>query len=536
MNLNITLKNNYTQILLTIVALVLAVFLVSMHHPEFLSIDSAQYISVAKNILIGEGFSTDILYYEKQYQQEILPAAQTIFPPGYSILIAIASLLGPDLIEASFWVNLFCFLGSMLLIFKILLACDYSARVSMWSALLWAAFSVNWHYVLISMSEIPFIFILLLSLYLLIKYETNRRWLWIICASVLLGFAFWVRYAGLFFIIAISIYQFYNFWKNKDKTHFLQLVLYHVITYSFVIFLFARNYYYLGEISGGPKLNNGGAIFQLIQNMYWSLNKLIGADSGGGFYQILRVTLMVFISYTAYLIIKHRTRFEQFSIIQRKLLLLICLMLLSYMGSLFAMAYKFEGDFINIRYLIPVLPLVSILLVVLFDTVSRMVVRKRLYNLLMAVVMVAFFGAQLIIAQDENKWLSSVKERFSFVTTMSQQQMADGRLVSDLLNTVIDTQHPVLAPRGQVIAALLDIPLIGLTQQKFTHRTWDEAEVKNIVNQYQVSFLLLPLKSYDRNLAGNRNQILFNRLYDGDRFEWLTPVVEQQDFILFAVN
>jgi len=537
MNYNVTVKNNLALIALAIVAILFVFYFISIHQPEFLSIDSAQYVSVAKNIINNGEFSTDILYYEKQYQQAVLPAAQTIFPPGYSILIALVSLLGVSLINASFWVNLFSFITSIILIYKILRISTFSYSSSITAAMLWAMFSANWHYVLISMSEIPFIFMVLLGLYLIIRYEKNGSgFLLLVSASLVFGFLFWVRYAGLFFILAISAYQLYLLIKDKSRRRIYEIVVFHSIAYAFVFFLFARNYYYLGEISGGPKLDNGGTIIQLAQNLYWSLNKLLGADSGEIFYQLLRLMLLVFFVTITYFFVKNRRACNELSHDKTRLIFLSGLLLSSYMGSLFILAYKFEGDFINIRYLIPVVPFISILLVVLISTFYFRITHKTPFVVLCASVLVTFFAAQLIYNLNENEWLSSVKERFGLVATMQQQKTAEDLSVIDLLDTEISTSHPVLAPRGQVLAALLNIPLIGLTQKKFTHRVWDEQAVKKVIKIYQIQYLLLPVKSYDRNLGGNQNQVFFNQLYDGERFAWLTSAAEHKDFLLFKVN
>jgi hypothetical protein len=56
--------------------------------------DSYQYISIAHNIQLGHGASTSIPFFETELHQGVIPAPSTHFPPGYSFLIRMVSVIG----------------------------------------------------------------------------------------------------------------------------------------------------------------------------------------------------------------------------------------------------------------------------------------------------------------------------------------------------------------------------------------------------------------------------------------------------------
>ena len=90
---------------------------------QILGNDSFQYLSVAQNILAGQGDSTSILFFDEQFYTGKLPAPQTVFPPAYPILVSAIAYFGMPLEQAgvaislvSFWIILLLLLlGSRML-------------------------------------------------------------------------------------------------------------------------------------------------------------------------------------------------------------------------------------------------------------------------------------------------------------------------------------------------------------------------------------------------------------------------------------
>src|SRR5205814_613629 len=93
---------------------------VTLYDPSFIDIDGAFFVSAGKNLASGRGFTTSILWHEEQYRLGRMPAPQTVFPPGYPLLIALVSRLGADPPYAAFLVSLVSFAAIPLGVYGIL--------------------------------------------------------------------------------------------------------------------------------------------------------------------------------------------------------------------------------------------------------------------------------------------------------------------------------------------------------------------------------------------------------------------------------
>jgi hypothetical protein len=63
--------------------------------------DTANYLSVARSVINGDGLQTDLIYYPEQASFRSLPAPQTVFPPGYSLAVAAVTQIGDLTVERS---------------------------------------------------------------------------------------------------------------------------------------------------------------------------------------------------------------------------------------------------------------------------------------------------------------------------------------------------------------------------------------------------------------------------------------------------
>src|SRR5262249_60598088 len=57
-------------------------------HGPVLRNDGFQYLSVADNIVKGEGNATSIIHFDEQHRPGTVPSPQTVFPPGYAVAVA----------------------------------------------------------------------------------------------------------------------------------------------------------------------------------------------------------------------------------------------------------------------------------------------------------------------------------------------------------------------------------------------------------------------------------------------------------------
>src|SRR5579862_4502143 len=71
--------------------------------------DCYQYLSMAHNIRTGNGIATSLLHYSENQGLGLIPSPQTVFPPGYSIVIAGLEFLGLDGVAAGVGISLTAF-------------------------------------------------------------------------------------------------------------------------------------------------------------------------------------------------------------------------------------------------------------------------------------------------------------------------------------------------------------------------------------------------------------------------------------------
>jgi asparagine N-glycosylation enzyme membrane subunit Stt3 len=178
------------------------------------------------------------------------------FPPGYPILIGLASLFFKDLFFAAKLVSFILSCGSIILSY--LIGKDlYNKEAGLFAALLCAIYPIL---IIISVqgySDAPFIFFLLLSLYLFIKFIKKDN----IVFHALLGFIFGVtcliRPEALFLLLLPGIQVFGAFdpalrFKGKSLLSFVVIFLVFTLTLSPYLF-FVKNY--TGKFSLSGKSN-----------------------------------------------------------------------------------------------------------------------------------------------------------------------------------------------------------------------------------------------------------------------------------------
>jgi hypothetical protein len=207
--------------------------------------DTVTYSRLGKNLIesgryfFGENYNTGIF-----------------FPPGYSVLIGIVSLFSKDLFFSAKLVSFILSCGSIA--FSYLIGKDlYNKEAGLFAALLYAIYPIL---IIISVqgyADAPFIFFLLLSLYLFIKFIKKDN----IVFHVLLGFIFGVtcliRPEALFLLLLPGIQVFGAFdpalrFKGKSLLNFVVVFFVFVLTVSPYLF-FIKNY--TGKFSLSGKSN-----------------------------------------------------------------------------------------------------------------------------------------------------------------------------------------------------------------------------------------------------------------------------------------
>jgi len=203
-----TLKNNSFHIkeswlnilaLLLITIIFIGVYYYSFDEKVNLNGDNASYYLLGKGIVNGEGY---VLY------NDLLSKPHSHFPPGYPLIIAFIMLFSKSTFIIKLANGAFL-LASCFLLYSILKKCKIQLSVILVSIIF---LLFNYHIVNSSvtmMSEVPFLFFSLLSLFLLMQiqfigeyWKTRTFWFFILS----LGFTFHIRTVGIALVVGILFY------------------------------------------------------------------------------------------------------------------------------------------------------------------------------------------------------------------------------------------------------------------------------------------------------------------------------------------
>lgn len=210
----------------------------------FLSPDSINYLSLAQNLIDGNGFS----YYSPYGTTE--KTHFSVWPVGYPVLIYILSKLsGISVFWASKVINIF-FIGMVLIVLRNLFnksAYLYGLILFFYSFI--TIFTYTW-------SETAFIFGIVWFSASLFKFANNSKKLLPIAFSLLFSsiFMFLSRYVGMFSIVLIGLFGIYFWFVKKDKFKFFVLILISIIKLLIISGYFYYNLIKTGYISGMQRI------------------------------------------------------------------------------------------------------------------------------------------------------------------------------------------------------------------------------------------------------------------------------------------
>jgi hypothetical protein len=178
--------------------------------------DFAQYIHQARNILIGEPQNNTGYIYNENYF--IGPKA---YPTGFPLIMAAFSRCGNDSLQglnrliSLFWI-LGCFVGFLFLRKR------FSFLTALITTLIIAYNPMMVQFKTSILSDLPFTFFSLLSLYLINKEE--KLWLAIL-TGLLIAFTAHIRSIGLILVAVLILYKLLHTRKTSDLNPFKFLII-----------------------------------------------------------------------------------------------------------------------------------------------------------------------------------------------------------------------------------------------------------------------------------------------------------------------
>lgn len=331
-------KNNISLLLVFILGSLSIVARAYFFADYYLSPDSKAYLSLAQNLLDGNGF-----YLANGGHKTFF----SIWPVGYPVLIAVISLIFH---VSVFWGSK---LLNILLLFVILIFIQHIFKKNSYTyyyLLLWASyleiFSFSW-------SEVPFVLGLLWFSYAVYCFISNGQTFSAVNMFVSSLFLFLIRYVGAFSILFVGILSVYCVAEKKLKQGLVALLVM-LLGIAVVVSYLCNNFHETGYITGMARhaavKSNLDLLVALLAAVFFELNIVL---SGCGefwmfvFSVIAQPVMMIFFT-VKYLNVYTRTNCEN-SIFTK-----VCACVgIFYLVSIVVLRWFREFDEFGFRFLAP---------------------------------------------------------------------------------------------------------------------------------------------------------------------------------------
>ena len=339
-----------------------------------LSPDSFQYLSVARNMLQGLVGYTSLIHYDVERSFGVAPAPMVTFAMGYPILISAISLFGVSLQSAALFVSATSTVSCVPVLAWI------ARRMGLTRVLCNAVigcFVINGAVVEFggsALSEAPFALCVLLGTALLVHAAdaSNRQaWLRWVAAGCAFAAAYSIRYAGLFFIVALAILTARHGVAGhtaRARGHATALA----VSLVPVVIVISRNFALVGNWRGRDEMLVSNPLHAALNETAQAINSLFlgsgTADTtpGGTFvlkvmFAVLVVSGLVLLSWSA---VRHRVAGTGPKLATNQLRMGIDVLLLVavYIGCMFYAGMTTSISYGSARNFVPIAALLFLLL------------------------------------------------------------------------------------------------------------------------------------------------------------------------------
>jgi hypothetical protein len=495
--------------------------------------DAAQYLSVARHLLAGEGAVTSIVYYEEHVAIGGIPVPQTVFPPGYPAAIAALSATGIPPQDAALLVGLASLFGSVALMVALSRRMGRSRAATAFVAFAWLSYVPAWYYLVRMNSEMPFILLTLASVYFLVR-RSQRSALFL--AGMAAAGAFCVRYAGVFFVLSVLAWLGVELLRRRDRDALLDIAAFAPPPLLAMLWLFGRNWILVGDPKGGNAEGASASAGELLLQLYYGVSEATGfSRTGWEEHRLPELALLVFGAAALLSLAAKRSdfTFDRAALADeaRRPGWDICCF---YIGTttllLGYLAATTTSVHLSDRMLLPILPF-GLLLAPSVPAVARAGGRRA--TAWTCATFVVFLLGQSAVYSERSRRL----EEASAVEDVMTAAIADARDAGrpSELWASLERRAAVIGNQPQLLGEILRTPVVGLSQSAYTSKTWSVDDVAALVRRYGVEHVLV----FPEILGGSDGPPeghLFTDLMEGRVASWLSEIHSSRDLRVYRVE
>lgn len=235
-----------------------------VNYGVLLSIDSASYVSTARNLLMGNGF---LAWYDYLYIDS---------PPLFPLMLALTGIFGTDPINSAGYLNAVAFALTIFAGTLWLSRLIQSRFLVIWalSAMILSPFLVKVS--TFAWTEPLFILFFLLSIISIHQFLDTRQRSYLLLAAILTALCWLTRYVGISVatagMVLLLVYPRDHTWVNRIKN----TALYTTISLIPISMWLIRNYLTAGTLTGRTHPDDLPLLYSLHKVLFWVIEWVLG--------------------------------------------------------------------------------------------------------------------------------------------------------------------------------------------------------------------------------------------------------------------
>jgi len=503
-----------------------------------LSDDSYQYLSEAENIHDGHGLTTSIVHFDTERAHGRVPAPLTTFPPGYPLAIAAFSRMGLTSEIAGLLVSAASFILLVPLIAYAAAVLELNSMATRLALLLLLGSFAAGVFATAVATESLFTALSLGALACLLLYERGRAGAPVAAAgNLLLGFACWVRYAGLFLFVAVGACLAWQAFRRRDRQSVIAAAWLALPT-GLISCLLVRNMVLTGSWKGGNTKAVAHPLAVILKQFGVSTYHLFFGEGAPTRLGVLQVTLCVGLILLLLMLFVTVARLARSLAIRTALgstfahaeLLLVYVVVYNagmiYLGMFSVISF-------GSRMFYPVLPVYLLLSGLILTRVQALPSARSTsvawtWTACAAAIVGSYWGINL-----ENTMAHRLVSPDRVVEASFALPSETGGSLRSWFDANVPVGAVIVATNGQATAYTLRRKVVSLVGSHFSDERWGEKEVRALMQQYGATFLIL-YPSIDPTIESVQQESPFLQgLIEGQRPQWLQLAAENSKVMIF---
>jgi hypothetical protein len=507
----------------TVLAAVISIKVVPSGQP-ILRDDSFQYLSVAGNLHRGLGARTSIIHFDEERSWGVIPAPLTTFPAGYPLVVAAVEATGTSPEISGLLVSACATFASVFLLNFLALRLNVSQISRVWLLGLFVLNSSTAMFSSAVLSETSFTFLVLSAIALTIATvqaaETQSQWVGkAVAAGIVLGLAYWFRYAGIFVSIGMVASALYLLIVRRS--HLARPVLLVCgIGAAAIGAGMLRNILLVGTWRGGNTKIVHNPTLQVAHDFAVANSDLLLGDAALSQLWALRGAFALLLAAGGIVCLLTRMRRADRQRLSLSLPgnsdMLLIIIVVTYLACITYSATCTMISFAS-RLLLPIFPIELLLLLKWIGPTAQTLRTTPLGNGWRGygVVLILMYATIHLDAYSLLPRAPAYEAARSALSAQATENESAGQLILSLLRS----GGALMAMDGQAIGYVLQVPTVSLVAPEFSSYLWDEAYVRSTIRRFSVAALVV--NRTDLDLAPSP---FVYQLATGRAPDWLTAI------------